>query len=371
MKVDTLHKSEAFTTAILNSLLEQIAVLDPNGVIISVNQAWLDFAEENGGAGEEKHWVGMSYLDICENALNYPNGDEGPMALAGIRDVLSGHRPRFSLEYPCHSSTEQRWFVMHVTALQKAQHGVVIAHENITQRKLAEIEVRTSRIRLAELSNQLIQAQEKERQSIAWELHDELGQRFTALNMTLHQISKHLRDEEAIEEFRKAAEEVASLIRHVRDMSVSLRPPTLDLLGLEASVEQLLEQHFSGLEIDYVLDCAGLPRKAPPSVEITIYRIVQEAITNITRHANANCISIEVNGGEDGSEIEVIIQDNGKGFDMTLMEGKPVTSLGLIGMRERVSLLGGNFHVCSTVGKGTMIHALLPVKHALIKKKSG
>ena len=136
--VEALRESEAFTVSVLNSLSSQIVVLNSQGVIMAVNKPWLRFAEENEASHLVENFVGMNYLNVCAQAPLFAHGEEAASAQAGILAVLAGTQNEFSLEYPCHSPDQQRWFRMRVTPLLDSQAGVVVAHENITERKLAE-----------------------------------------------------------------------------------------------------------------------------------------------------------------------------------------------------------------------------------------
>lgn len=131
---EKLRDSDAFNVSILNSLTSHIAVLDAQGVIVAVNNAWRQFAEENGLPESSA----FNYLDACENAVNQPYGDEAAAVKEGIAKVLAGEQESFNLEYPCHSATQQRWFHMNVSPLQGSRSGAVVSHKNITERKKAE-----------------------------------------------------------------------------------------------------------------------------------------------------------------------------------------------------------------------------------------
>ncbi len=133
-----LRDSHAFISSILDSLTAQIAVLDRQGVIIAVNNAWIRFGRENGLPEHNRHMLGLNYTDACKNGLGRFFSDEARSAYAGILAVLHGERAMFSLEYACHSDDRQRWFCMTVSPLQGPRYGAVVSHENITRRKLAE-----------------------------------------------------------------------------------------------------------------------------------------------------------------------------------------------------------------------------------------
>lgn len=134
----SLRNSEAFVENVLNSLTAHIAVLNDRGVIIAVNEAWRAFARENGGEDEAKVSVGANYFVVCEEAIDRDSDGLARAALDGIRSVMDGRQASFSLEYPCHSPAEQRWFSMQVLPLENTESRVVIAHENVTEFKLAE-----------------------------------------------------------------------------------------------------------------------------------------------------------------------------------------------------------------------------------------
>src|SRR5262249_31830809 len=133
-----LRESEAFNRAILNSLPSNIAVLDTEGVIHGINEAWQRFAKANGQPPVCSVGIGANYLEVCRRASG-DGSDDAERALAGIRDVLAGESQSFEMEYPCDSATRNRWFQMLVTPLAGVTSGgCVVAHTDITERKGAE-----------------------------------------------------------------------------------------------------------------------------------------------------------------------------------------------------------------------------------------
>jgi diguanylate cyclase (GGDEF)-like protein len=134
-------EARGFAGAVLDALTSHICVLDSSGTITLVNEAWRRFALENSPApAPARTGVGSHYLEICRTATG-PGSEEAAAFAAGVRDVLEGRSELFRLEYPCHSPTENRWFVGRVTPLRGDQHGAVVSHQNVTDRKLVEFEL--------------------------------------------------------------------------------------------------------------------------------------------------------------------------------------------------------------------------------------
>jgi signal transduction histidine kinase len=196
----------------------------------------------------------------------------------------------------------------------------------------------------------LLEGQELERKRLARELHDETGQALASILLGL----KSLEQQVGPEPVARIRELVGSALDDVRRLTVELRPPALDDFGLQAALERLtsLVGARSGIEIQLsVRSAVGLP----PDQETAIYRIVQEALTNIVKHAKATSVSIIVMAS--GESVRLVIEDDGDGFDpSTVREG----ALGLVGIRERVAILGGRFELESAPGDGTTIVVELP-----------
>jgi signal transduction histidine kinase len=210
------------------------------------------------------------------------------------------------------------------------------------------------------LLEQVITAQEEERRRIARELHDETGQSLTSLTVGLASIAQS-RDVAVIHE--KAGELRVLAVRtldEVHNLSRGLRPSILDDLGLVPALERhLLEYRSRGLRVD--LHASGLDGRLPGPVEIAVYRIVQEALTNIVKHAAASAVSVLLEC-RDGA-VRIIVEDDGRGFDLhqVLASGDADRRLGLLGMHERAGLLGGSLTVESAPGRGTSVFATIPL----------
>jgi signal transduction histidine kinase len=197
----------------------------------------------------------------------------------------------------------------------------------------------------------LARAREQERISLARELHDELGQGLALLKIDLHHLRAFVQGIDGLKAWQDADAEVVMLTARVRAIALSLRPPALDGIGLEAALRQLLERQFGHGAAHCIFDYAGLPARLAPGLDIALYRIVQESVANIVRHAGATRVAVEINGGASGDELELIIRDDGCGFDASILHG----GSGLPGIRERVQLLGGLFFLESAPQRGTRI----------------
>jgi two-component system sensor histidine kinase UhpB len=219
-------------------------------------------------------------------------------------------------------------------------------------------QVAVYRGRLRGLSSQVITAQEEERKRISRELHDETAQSLTSLlvGLRLLQDARDLDDVKAgVAELRELT---ARTLEEVRKLAVELRPTTLDHLGLVAAIEWYSREYAERLDAVVDFETEGLPERLAPEVELVIYRVVQEALTNIARHARASQVRVRLGFLETG--VEVTVQDNGVGFDLEEATSSRERGLGLFGMRERVELVGGTFNIDTRPGAGTTIRIGVP-----------
>ena len=202
----------------------------------------------------------------------------------------------------------------------------------------------------------VVAAQELERKRLARELHDETGQALTSILLGLKPLERTTATEEDRAVVASLRELVVSTLQDVRRLAVELRPSTLDDFGLSTAVERLAEtfRDNTGMRVDVDAQLGDV--RLPAEVETALYRIVQEALANIVKHAEATRVSILLTRKE--SSVAAVVEDDGKGFDKS-ETGDDV--LGLVGMRERVGLVGGRLVIESAKGSGTTIAAEVPV----------
>lgn len=228
-------------------------------------------------------------------------------------------------------------------------------------RRRNELELLDAKQRLQALSNRMLEMQEAERRHIARELHDEIGQSLTAIKLSVDALARHLHDDPA----RHLATEIAAAAGHVldqvRQLSLDLRPPQLDDLGLRAALHWLVKRHACEggpvIELEAPEDVPG----CTPQAETACFRIVQETLTNALRHADASQVRIELSA--DAGHCCLEVSDNGCGFDVTAARARALkgSSLGLLSMQERAALAGGELSIASGAGDGTCVRARFPL----------
>ncbi len=235
--------------------------------------------------------------------------------------------------------------------------GYRTSTRDITVRKDAEEELKVSHANLRALSVYITEIEEAERLRLSRELHDQVGQKLTALNMNLEFLIKQLSQEATestvsrLDDSKTLVKEVMKLVRHIM---TDLRPRILDDYGLKATLHWYCDQFSKRFNIPVVIKGDELEPRLPLDVETNLFRIVQESLTNIVKHAHARKVAITLK--EQGGKINISITDNGIGFDpsITLQPGE-TRGLGLIGMKERAESINGRLRVDSSPGKGTRI----------------
>jgi signal transduction histidine kinase len=231
--------------------------------------------------------------------------------------------------------------------------------ETLNQR---EVERTRAEETLQVLSRKLLDAQENERRAIARELHDELGQALQALKINLQTARRFPQESEHC--LQDSIGIVDRTLQQVRNLSVDLRPSLLDDLGLVAALEWYVERQAQrvGFVGRFVADPPEF--RANPTIETVCFRVVQEALTNIARHAQAQQVWVELR--QHGGEVDLFVRDDGVGFDVRTAQEQAAqgASFGLLGMRERVELAGGHIEISSTPAHGTEVRVRFSLRSA-------
>ena len=225
--------------------------------------------------------------------------------------------------------------------------------QDITERRLA-VAAR------ADLLRRLVTAQEDERRRVARELHDSVGQLLSALALAVASVrGAELLSSQTLSRLDVVQRVTDELGRTVHDLAVRLRPTALDDFGLKVALQSLINEWSARTGVDVHFQSVGLEViRFAPEVETALYRVIQEALTNVTKHANANLVSIVVER-RSGDAI-VVVEDDGVGFDPDLLVS--VGRLGLLGMQERMALVGGSLQIEAAPQSGTLIRVCVPIQ---------
>ena len=281
--------------------------------------------------------------------------------LAALQET--GIRQRRAEAYDLNRAVRGRLLSMGAATLSVAFLVAVMAslyvsklQRQIEEQRQAE---QTNREDLERLSARLVDAQEAERRHLARELHDEVGQALTAMKMDIGialRSDNPFRVKGALEDASQLAE---TTLRGVRDLSQLLHPSTLDDFGLPATLAAYLRSFSSRTGIRAQL-AETIDERLAPTVETAVYRIVQEALSNVAQHSGATACTVSLNEG--AAVLNLVIEDNGEGLERTFDPTR--RGLGLIGMRERAQALGGTFSAVTRAGGGTQVAVTLPLTRA-------
>ncbi len=247
--------------------------------------------------------------------------------------------------------------------------------QELTRRKKLEIALKESKQQHAQLmrkslraqeqlrhlSHEILSAQEQERKRISRELHDEIGQTLTAVNVKLATLTlqANLNVKVLKQTIRSTQRLVEQSMNKVHRFARDLRPPLLDDLGLIPALKAHLDTFTKQAGIPVRLKVFAAVEKLDAEKRTVLYRVVQEAVANIAAHAKASLVKVEIR--KDGSVVRMDVHDNGKGFDVQRrLNARRITRLGLLGMRERVEMVGGSFDIKSTLREGTAVHVQIP-----------
>jgi two-component system sensor histidine kinase UhpB len=342
---ERLRKSEERFAAFMDNLPGYAWLKDLQGRYVYVNQAVRELpGYQSLGKTDAQIWP-------ADVAATYRANDQ---------QVIAAKKPLHTIEHFLHEGKQRCLVGSKFPIFDKAGAVALVggAAVDITERIEAESALRESTDRLQHLSRRLLAVQEEERRHLSRELHDEFGQLLATISIHLH-AAKGLAGDAA----RSRLEEASVLLQRtgaqVRSLAFELRPTMLELSGLGPTLMWLAEQHQqrTGIAIRVV----GQLNDVPGDLAMVCFRAAQEGLTNVVRHARAQHVWIELSQ-TDGA-LELVVRDDGVGFDVTsTLDGAANRGhLGLLGMKERVQILGGNLEVDSEPGHGTRIRISLPL----------
>jgi PAS domain S-box-containing protein len=334
---------------VVESSQEMIAVVDRDYRYLIANQTFLDY---HGVAREQVvgHFVweivGQETfetftkirLDECFQGRAVKMESDFTFSKLGRRDLLKSY---FPIEGP------------------EGVNRAAVVLQDITERKRAERELQRSLLELHALNAQLQSVREEERTRLAREIHDELGQALTAIKIDLAALKSAPGRAQRPQSIDGIMSRVDETIQSVRRISTELRPGILDHLGLTAAVEWAAEEFQERTGIQCRVGLPGTNPAIDSERATALFRILQETLTNIARHAGATRASIDLS--QQGGTVSLEVRDNGRGIGADQISGS--ASLGILGMRERTALLGGEFIITGDRGSGTTVRVDVPVAH--------
>jgi len=341
-----LRESEARLRTIIDSAPIVLFAIDRNGAITFSAGVGPDPLGKKPGEA-----VGWSAADLF---VEHPN------VVEGIRQALSGIDGRAEL------SQGERTFSFNLAPFRDAAGntaGAIVVAIDVTEGRRTEAALRQSVETLKQvdqnrraLLRRLVHAQEEERRAIASDIHDDSIQSMFAVGLRLFSLRESMRDAEQIEQVDRLQQNVQQSTDRLRHLLFELRPAALDEGGLPAALRQYLDVMKQESGIDFELDTA-LERSPASETQVIAYRIAQEALANVRRHAGARRVECAVSAADGG--ILTHIADDGVGFDSS-RNGSVPGHLGLIAMRERAEMAGGWFRITSSAGKGCVVEYWIP-----------
>jgi two-component system, NarL family, sensor histidine kinase UhpB len=341
-------------------------------VSLATNDALWDWDLVSGAVWWGKGFETAFWYETGELEAHYEtwqrliHPDDRQRVIAAVRAAIDGGSTSWSAEYRfrrrdgSYADVYDRGYLIHDPATRKPMR-MVGSMMDITHRKRAEEQLRASRAALRLLATRHQDVREDERTRIAREIHDSLGQALTALKLQLASAqtaaaSPAVAPPPLSARLRETAQMVDDLVKSVRRIATELRPPILDQLGLAAAVEWLAQDFARRTGIACTVKLHPIEGTISDEHATALFRIVQEALTNVSRHAAASAVDIEL--GIEGDCVALQINDDGRGITEKVASGPG--SLGILGMRERAAALGGVLEVVPRAGGGTRVAAWFP-----------
>jgi PAS domain S-box-containing protein len=337
---------------ILSAVSQGVIISGVQQNILSVNDAFLKI-------------TGFSHAEVLGQTCKFMQGPlTDPDTLANIRKAIETSTDFAGDILNYRKDGTIFWNELTISPVRDDQGQVtqfVGIVRDISERKHAESEQREYTAQLQALSGRVLEAQETERRRVAHELHDELGQSLTAIKINLQayeRLAQGVPDGITAENIRI----VEDALKQVRGLAAALRPSMLDDLGLVPALGWMTEQNAMRSGIAMVFECPMPQIRLSADIETACFRIVQEALTNIVRHAQCSHVHIQLIH-EDGALV-LSVADNGCGFDVTAMRlrAKSGASMGVLGMQERATLIGGTLTMESATGRGSILTLRCPLR---------
>jgi len=356
-----LARSEARLRGILDSAMDAIITVDSRQHIVLFNRAAEDVfgCPRDQAIGAPLAWFIPERFRHAHSGLVQRFGDIGASSrrMGGGQRIVMGLR-RNGEEFPLDAS------ISHI--VEEGEHFFTVILRDVTERVQNEEALRESREEIRNLALAASAVREQEKSRIARELHDELGQALTALKIDVTWLREHLRGgpDSMLAKLTSMQVLLDGTVAAARRISSDLRPLMLDDLGLVAACEWLAHnfQQRTGTPCELVLGRGELDLRDPYAT--AVFRVMQESLTNVAKHAEAS--QVEATLERSGETVTLTVRDNGRGFDTSAPRKQG--SYGMVGLRERAYLLGGDIHIESAPGQGTLVEMRIPVNERIAEE---
>jgi PAS domain S-box-containing protein len=339
----TMQREQAFLTRIgnlLETMTDGFILLDPDWRFAYVNQR-----------------AGELFNRVSSLLVGKVIWEEFPEAVddAFYHSFQRVMRERVPGQIEGYFKPWDRWFECRIFP---SDDGISVYVLEVTERKQAERRLAQAGKRLQALSARLLRVQEDERRALARELHDELGQALTALKMSLQGLGMRPETKPLQAQIETAVNIADVALKQARQMSLDLRPPQLDDLGLAAAIRWNLGRQTEAAGLSGHFSAIDVPDELPDPIAIACYRISQEAVTNALRHAHARNLWVRLQ--HQAGQLTLEVQDDGAGFD-AVQATVGASSMGMLSMEERATLVDGALAIESGPGRGTLVRAVFPL----------
>lgn len=348
-----LQKQAELLDQIFRYTLDSLVILDKNYNFVRVSESYA-----KAGQRESSWFEGRNHFEI------YPSEFQQEIEPFRVQKKIYSRRARPFI-YPDHPEFGVTYWDITLVPMLDLVGEIeffLMTLKDVTVETRAQKENQGYIRQLKELSRRVVAVQETERRALARELHDEIGQELTAVKLCLQTIEHTYQDKDdrvLVSGLEEVLSTISKILSQVRGISLNLRPMYLDDLGLKVAMVSLVERlsNVAGWKTHIDIDVHALLPE--PDRDLACYRVAQEALTNIMRHAQASEVWVTLQYNNEW--LELIVRDNGLGFDQETYRGRPMENFGLFGMEERVNNLGGQFEVNSSYRMGAELVARFPM----------
>ncbi len=358
------HRVAERTAALCTVQARQQVLLQANPVVLYARRTTGDFSTTfiSENVVQQLGYSPKDFMEYSDFWVTRLHPDDRSQVLANLSTILEQERHVHEYRFR-HRDGSYRWLYDELRILRD-EVGVPLEligfQIDVTRRKRAEEELRRHQTKLEELTSKLLTAQERERQRIARDLHDDVTQRLASLAVDAGSLERLCQsDPGLLQQCRSIREAAGQLADDVHSFAYRLHPSSLEHLGLEAAIQDHTHEFAqrAGLVVQYA--SRDVPKAIPTDRALCLYRVAQESLQNVMKHAEASTVVVRLLGTPNG--VGVCIHDDGKGLEE---QGSPTRGLGLLSMEERVRLVEGMFRIRTRPGDGTEVHAWVPLPDA-------